>query len=234
MLLPNKTRLYINSIRQRDPAARSDLEVLLLYPSVHAVALHRAGNFLWRKGFYFLARWVSQFSRWLTGIEIHPAAKIGENFFIDHAMAVVIGETAEIGDNVLLYHSVTLGGVAPDQEGRVKRHPTLEDNVIIGAGAKILGPIIIGKGARVGGNAVVTRDVKPHTTVVGIPAREITTVPIDPTFVAYGTPCDQITDDPVKLQECMRQELATLNKRLKALEENDDSNSSSSSHRDIA
>ncbi len=234
MFLPSKTRQYIDSIRRRDPAARSDLEVLLLYPSVHAVALHRVAHYLWHKNFYFFARWVSQFSRFMTGIEIHPAAKIGKNFFIDHAMAVVIGETTEIGDNVLLYHSVTLGGVAPHESERVKRHPTLEDDVIVGAGAEILGPITIGKGARVGGNAVVTRDVRPHTTVVGIPGREINTVPIEPTFVAYGTPCDQVSDDPIKLLECMRLELAGLTKRINELEEAKEPDHKSNSQRDIA
>lgn len=234
MLLPKKIRSHVDAVRSRDPAARSDLEVLLLYPSVHAIALHRIGNYMWRKNFYFFARWISQFSRWLTGIEIHPAATIGKNFFIDHAMAVVIGETAEIGDNVLLYHSVTLGGVAPHESERVKRHPTLEDDVIIGAGAEVLGPITIGKGARVGGNAVVTRDVRPHTTVVGIPAREITTVPIEPTFVPYGTPCDQVSDDPIKLLECMRIELAGLHKRVKELEEAEEQEVASANRRDIA
>lgn len=234
MFLPKKTRSYIDAIRKRDPAARSDLEVLLLYPSVHAVAFHRLGHFLWNKNFYFLARWVSQFSRFMTGIEIHPAAKIGKNFFIDHAMGVVIGETAEIGNNVALYQGVTLGGVAPDLEGRVKRHPTLDDDVIVGSGAQVLGPITVGKGARVGASAVVTRDVNPHTTVVGIPAREITTVPIEPAFVAYGTPCDQVSDDPVKLLECMRIELAGLTKRINELEETEKQDDASNDRRDIA
>lgn len=234
MLLPKKIRSHVDAVRSRDPAARSDLEVLLLYPSVHAIALHRIGNYLWRKNFYFFARWVSQFSRWLTGIEIHPGATIGNNFFIDHAMGVVIGETAEIGNNVALYQGVTLGGVAPDREGREKRHPTLDDNVIIGSGAQVLGPITVGKGARVGASAVVTNDVKPHTTVVGIPAREITTVPIEPVFVAYGTPCDQVSDDPSKLLECMRIELAGLHKRVKELEEAEEQEDASANRRDIA
>lgn len=234
MLLPSTTRKYFDSIRSRDPAARSNLEILFLYPSVHALGFHRIANFLCRKKFHFLARWISQFSRWFTGIEIHPAATIGKNFFIDHAMGVVIGETAEVGDNVMLYHGVTLGGVAPDREGRIKRHPTLEDDVIIGAGAKILGPITIGRGARVGGNAVVTRDVAPHTTVVGIPAREISTIPLEPSFVAYGTPCDQIADDPIKLLECMHKEIAGLKSRIAELEETDDKNTQSARERDIA
>lgn len=234
MLLPKKIRDHVDAIRKRDPAARSDLEILLLYPSVHAIALHRVGHFLWTKNFHFLARWVSQVSRFLTGIEIHPGATIGKNFFIDHAMAVVIGETAEIGDNVALYQGVTLGGVAPDQEGREKRHPTLEDNVIVGSGAQVLGPITVGKGARVGASAVVTNDVKPHTTVVGIPAREIKTAPIEPTFVAYGTPCDELADDPAKLLECMRKELASLYKRIETLEETDNEKNDSADRRDIA
>lgn len=159
---------YLNSIFQRDPAARSMLEVLTAYPGVHALALHRLSHRLWRWDLHWLARILSQLGRWLTGIEIHPGAKIGKRFFIDHGMGVVIGETAEIGDDVTLYHGVTLGGTT---WRKGKRHPTLGNNVVIGAGAKILGPIVIGDNARVGSNSVVVKDVPPEATVVGIPGR---------------------------------------------------------------
>jgi serine O-acetyltransferase len=161
-------RRDVQAVFDRDPAARSTLEVILLYPGLHAVWLHRVAHVLWRNGFFLLARGVSQFSRWLTGIEIHPGAQIGPGLFIDHGMATVIGETAEIGENVTLYHNVTLGGVSWE---RVKRHPTLEDHVVIGAGAQILGPIRIGAHSRIGANSVVVRDVPPHSVVVGVPGR---------------------------------------------------------------
>jgi serine O-acetyltransferase len=165
-------RDYIQSIFQRDPAARSTLEVLTLYPGVQAVALHRVSHCLWRWRIKWFARWLSLFSRWVTGIEIHPAARIGKRLFIDHGMGVVIGETAEIGDDCTLYHGVTLGGTTWRKE---KRHPTLGNNVVVGAGAKILGPIIIGDSARIGSNSVVVKDVPPGATVVGIPGRVVVT-----------------------------------------------------------
>lgn len=158
----------INSVFERDPAARNSWEVFFNYPGLHAVWLHRLSNKLWRKQYKFLARFVSNFSRWLTGIEIHPGATIGKRFFIDHGMGVVIGETAEIGDDVTLYHGVTLGGTSWNAG---KRHPTLGDRVVVGAGAKILGPLNIGHDARVGSNSVVVKDVPNQMTVVGIPAR---------------------------------------------------------------
>jgi serine O-acetyltransferase len=158
----------VRSVFARDPAARSSLEVVLTYPGLHAVLLHRAAHRLWRADWKLLARLVSTFSRWLTGIEIHPGAVIGRRFFIDHGMGVVIGETAEVGDDVTLYHGVTLGGTTWNKG---KRHPTLSDGVVVGAGAKILGPISVGRDARVGSNAVVTRDVPEGATVVGIPGR---------------------------------------------------------------
>jgi serine O-acetyltransferase len=158
----------VQAVFDRDPAARSTLEVLLLYPGLHAVWLHRLAHLLWRNGFYFLARAVSQCSRWLTGIEIHPGAQIGAGLFIDHGMATVIGETAEIGDNVTLYHNVTLGGVSWE---KVKRHPTLEDHVVVGAGAQILGPIRVGAHSRIGANSVVVQDVPANSVVVGVPGR---------------------------------------------------------------
>jgi serine O-acetyltransferase len=160
----------IDSVFARDPAARHTLEVLLTYPGLHAVLLHRASHGLWNAGLKLLARMLSTFARWLTGVEIHPGARIGRRFFIDHGMGVVIGETAEIGDDVTIYHGVTLGGTSWNKG---KRHPTLEDGVVVGAGAKVLGPIVVGKGARVGSNSVVTRAVPAGATVVGIPGRVI-------------------------------------------------------------
>lgn len=158
----------INSVFDRDPAARTTFEVLLNYPGLHAIWIHRLSHRLWRANWKLVARCISTFSRWLTGIEIHPGATLGRRFFIDHGMGVVIGETAEIGDDVTLYHGVTLGGTSWNAG---KRHPTLEDNVVIGAGAQVLGPITIGKGGKVGSNSVVVKDVPENATAVGIPAR---------------------------------------------------------------
>ena len=166
----NNVREDISSVFDRDPAARSTWEVLTCYPGFHALRIHRIANALWRANLRWLGRLASHFGRWVTGIEIHPGAKIGRRFFIDHGMGVVIGETAEIGDDVTLYHGVTLGGTSWNKG---KRHPTLEDGVVIGAGAKVLGPITVGKGAKIGSNAVVVRDVPPGATAVGIPARII-------------------------------------------------------------
>jgi serine O-acetyltransferase len=158
----------INSVFDRDPAARTTFEVLLNYPGLHAIWIHRLSHRLWRANWKLLARVLSTFSRWLTGVEIHPGAKLGRRFFIDHGMGVVIGETSEIGDDVTLYHGVTLGGTSWNAG---KRHPTLEDNVVIGAGAQVLGPITIGKGGKVGSNSVVVKDLPENATAVGIPAR---------------------------------------------------------------
>ncbi|MGM0481069.1 MAG: serine O-acetyltransferase [Pseudomonadota bacterium] len=158
----------INSVFARDPAARNTAEVLFHYPGLHAIWCHRFTHKLWQWKLYWLARFISNIARWLTGIEIHPGAKIGRRFFIDHGMGVVIGETAEIGNDVTLYHGVTLGGTSWNKG---KRHPTLKNGVVIGAGAKVLGPLTVGEEARIGSNAVVVRDVPPKTTVVGIPAR---------------------------------------------------------------
>ena len=163
-----RLREDIRCVMERDPAARNAFEVLTCYPGLHALLMHRLNNWLWRRGLRWLARFLSTIARWLTGIEIHPGATIGRRFFIDHGMGVVIGETAEIGDDVTLYHGVTLGGTSW-QPG--KRHPTLDNDVVVGAGAKILGPIHIGKGARVGSNAVVVKDVPEGATMVGVPAR---------------------------------------------------------------
>jgi serine O-acetyltransferase len=160
----------IQSVLQRDPAARSTLEVLLCYPGLHAVWGHRLTHWLWKHNFKFVARWISQLLRGLTGIEIHPGAKIGCGLFIDHGMGVVIGETSEIGSFVTLYHGVTLGGTSLNKG---KRHPTLEDNVVVGAGAKILGAITVGENSRIGANAVVVRPVPPNSVVVGVPGQVV-------------------------------------------------------------
>lgn len=165
-----RLREDIACVFDRDPAARNSWEVLTAYPGLHALIMHRMAHWLWNNKLLWLARLLSHFSRWLTGIEIHPGAQIGRRFFIDHGMGVVIGETAEIGDDCTLYHGVTLGGTSWEKG---KRHPTLKNNVIVGAGAKVLGPITVNEGGRVGSNAVVNKDVPPNTTVVGIPGREV-------------------------------------------------------------
>lgn len=217
----------------RDPAARGWLEVVLCYPGFQAVLFHRLTRRLWRLRLRLLARWLSQLARWLTGIEIHPGATIGRRFFIDHGMCVVIGETAEIGDDVTLYQGVTLGGVAPsvdsDSQRQVKRHPTLDDGVIVGSGAQILGPIRIGKAARVGANAVVTKEVPPGVTVVGIPGRVVAprlqAVADTPEahqdglpFAAYGLPAGEISDPVARALEALRDEVQRLNARVVELE----------------
>ena len=170
---------FLQSIIDRDPAAKSKLSLILTYPGVKAVFFHRLANFFSTAKFDLIARIISQFSRFLTGIEIHPKAKIGKNLFIDHGMGVVIGETSEIGNNVTIYHMATLGGIAPsinsNQQRMVKRHPTLNDCVVVGSGAQILGPVIIGANAKVGANAVVTKDVPENAVMVGIPAKNVGT-----------------------------------------------------------
>ncbi|PKP90974.1 MAG: serine acetyltransferase [Alphaproteobacteria bacterium HGW-Alphaproteobacteria-16] len=208
---------YIDSIRARDPAPRSRAEILL-YPGVWAVFWHRVAHRLFRAELFFLARFVNHLSRWLTAIDIHPGATIGRNFFIDHGF-VVIGETAEIGDNVTIYQCVTLGGTSPDNGVAGKRHPTLSDGVIIGSGAQVLGPITVGPRARVGANAVVTRDVPEGAVMVGIPARS-TLVEAEQwkrDFVPYGTPCSEMFDPATQKLELMRCELESLRKRFDAL-----------------
>lgn len=166
----SRLREDIACVFDRDPAARTAWEVLTCYPGFHALQIHRATRWLWRHRLPWLARWISHWGRWMTGVEIHPGATIGRRVFIDHGMGVVIGETAEIGDDCTLYHGVTLGGTSWNKG---KRHPTLAAGVVIGAGAKVLGPITIGEGAKIGSNAVVVRDVPPGATAVGIPARII-------------------------------------------------------------
>ncbi len=166
----SRIREDISSVFARDPAARSTWEILTCYPGLHAVLFHRGAHRLWGWGLRWLARWLSHLARWLTGIEIHPGATIGRRFFIDHGMGVVIGETAEIGDDVTLYHGVTLGGTTWNKG---KRHPTLGNGVVVGAGAKLLGPIVVGDHAKVGSNAVLVKDLPPGATAVGIPAKII-------------------------------------------------------------
>ena len=170
---------YLQSIIDRDPAARSKLSVILTYPGVKAVFFHRIANFFATAKFDLIAIINSQFSRFLTGIEIHPRAKIGKNLFIDHGMGVVIGETSDIADNVTIYHMVTLGGISPsinsNDQREIKRHPTLHDNVVVGSGAQILGPVVVGKNARIGANAVVTKNVPENAVMVGIPAKNVGT-----------------------------------------------------------
>jgi len=212
-------REAINTYRERDPAARSGIEVLLCYPGLHAVIWHRLSHGLWRSDLKLPARMSAHLGRFLTGIEIHPAARIGCRLIIDHGIGVVIGETAEVGDDVYLYHGVTLGGTSSE---RGKRHPTLGNNVIVGAGAKILGGILIGDGARVGANAVVVQPVAPGVTVVGIPARPVERDPAcrqaaAPVFVAYGTPCEETLDLLVRNLEALRAELLALEARVSAL-----------------
>jgi serine O-acetyltransferase len=197
-------REEINCIFERDPAARNVFEVVTTYPGFHAILWHRLSHRLWKLGAKWPARAISTLSRWLTGIEIHPGAKIGRRFFIDHGMGVVIGETAEIGDDCTLYHGVTLGGTSWEKG---KRHPTLENNVVVGAGAKVLGPIYVGSGARIGSNAVVVKDVPENVTVIGVPGRVVRSKERRKEakrqamakrigFDAYGAPQD--TPDPIE------------------------------------
>ena len=179
---------FLESIIKRDPAAKSKTSVMLTYPGVKAVFFHKIANFFAIAKFDLIARIISQFSRFLTGIEIHPKAKIGKNLFIDHGMGVVIGETSDVGDNVTIYHMATLGGISPsinsDNQRETKRHPTLQDNVVIGSGAQVLGPITIGKNAKIGANAVVTKDVPENGVMVGIPAKNVGTATEE--FKPYG------------------------------------------------
>ena len=179
---------FLQSIIDRDPEAKSKLSLILTYPGVKAVFFHRIANFFSTAKFDLIARIISQFSRFMTGIEIHPKAKIGKNLFIDHGMGVVIGETSEIGDNVTIYHMVTLGGIAPsinsDNQRNVKRHPTIENEVVIGSGAQVLGPVTVGCCAKIGANAVITKDVPEKAVMVGIPAKNVGIA--DSEFKPYG------------------------------------------------
>jgi len=186
---------FLQSIIDRDPAAKSKLSLILTYPGVKAIFFHRISNFFYLAKFDLVARFISQLSRFLTGIEIHPGAKIGKNLFIDHGMGVVIGETSEIGDNVTIYHMATLGGIAPsinsNDQRNTKRHPTIENDVVIGSGAQVLGPVIVGRCAKIGANAVITKDVPEKSVMVGIPAKNVGIA--DSEFKPYGITPDSDT-----------------------------------------
>jgi serine O-acetyltransferase len=208
---------YLDSVKARDPAARSRWEILI-YPGAWALALHRVAHWLYGGHLYFLARLVNHFARFLTAIDIHPGAAIGRHFFIDHGFSV-IGETAQIGDDVTIYQNVTLGGTNPHSGDGGKRHPTIGNRVVIGSGAQVLGPIQVGEGARIGANAVVTRDVAPGATVIGIPAKPVPVgiAAAEPSeFLPYGTPCSEIAD-PVLARLCeLEREIERLRNEAKA------------------
>jgi serine O-acetyltransferase len=208
---------YLDSVKSRDPAARSRWDVLF-YPGVWALALHRVAHWLWGGQLYFLARLVNHFSRFLTAIDIHPGATIGERFFLDHGFSV-IGESAEIGDDVTIYQHVTLGGTNPTTGVGGKRHPTLRNGVVIGSGAQILGPIELGDGVKVGANSVVTKDVAPNSTVVGIPARPVPvdTVHYSPGFIPYGTPCGEDVDPARARLAELEREIEELRDEVRSL-----------------
>jgi serine O-acetyltransferase len=212
---------YLDSVKERDPAPRSRAEILL-YPGVWALGLHRVAHALYRRRLYFLARFVNHFSRMLTAIDIHPGAKIGRNFFIDHGFTV-IGETAEIGDNVTIYQCVTLGGTDPANGIAGKRHPTISDGAIIGSGAQVLGPVIVGPRARIGANAVVTRDVAEGAVMVGIPAKPtlVDATEYQKSFVPYGT-CSESHDPQVQKLEWLQCEVERLRKDIATLREEQD------------
>ena len=188
---------FLESIIERDPAAKSKISVILTYPGVKAMFMHRIANFFAIAKFDLIARIISQFSRFMTGIEIHPKARIGKNLFIDHGMGVVIGETSDIGDNVTIYHMVTLGGISPsinsNDQREVKRHPTLQDNVVVGSGAQVLGPITVGKNAKIGANAVVTKNVPENGIMGGIPAKNVGTATEE--FKPYGINNDEKNEE---------------------------------------
>jgi serine O-acetyltransferase len=208
----------IDTVLKLDPAARSGLEVALCYPGFHALLFYRLAHWFWRHRLFLLGRFVSALSRAVTGIEIHPGAKIGRRLFIDHGSGVVIGETAEIGDDVTLYQGVTLGGTSLH---RGKRHPTLEDGVIVGAGAKVLGGFTVGRDARIGANAVVLAEVPAKATMVGIPARALgIAAPASPVseFLPYGTPCDDVSDPVARALGGLAEEVQALRARLDEVE----------------
>jgi serine O-acetyltransferase len=213
----DKLKSYLDSVRERDPAPRSRWEILL-YPGVWALGFHRIAHWLFEAKLYFLARFVNHLSRLLTAIDIHPGAYIGKNFFIDHGFTV-IGETAEIGDNVTIYQCVTLGGTNPTNGVGGKRHPTIQDNVIIGSGAQIIGPITIGERARIGANAVVVDEVPPGATMVAVKARS-TLVPAEEwerDFIPYGTPCKDAEGNRVDCIEKLEGELASLRAEIASI-----------------
>ncbi|MCU7936583.1 MAG: serine O-acetyltransferase [Candidatus Thiodiazotropha sp. (ex Dulcina madagascariensis)] len=214
----------IQSVFERDPAARNAFEIITTYPGVHAVVIHRLSHTLWNIGLKWLARVTSNLARWFTGIEIHPGAVIGRRFFIDHGMGVVIGETAVIGDDCTLYHGVTLGGTSWEKG---KRHPTLANNVVVGAGAKVLGPILVGEGARIGSNAVVVKEVPAGATVVGVPGKLITPSTLEQSvhreaiakkigFDAYGATKDA-TDPVAHAINCMLDHIHVMDRRMESM-----------------
>lgn len=210
----------IDSYFARDPAAKSRLEIVLCYPGLHAVVMHKIAHRLWKANWKLPARILSQFSRFFTGIEIHPGAKVGKRLFLDHGMGVVIGETATIGDDVTIYHGVTLGGTSGE---KVIRHPQVGNNVIIGSGAQVLGPIKIGDGARIGSNAVVVKDVEPNSSMVGVPARPARSKASkqeekSDVFSAYGTGSGDVEDTRQIAIDKLMEEVSNLNRRLKELE----------------
>ena len=211
----------IDSIIERDPAAGSRLGVIFLYPSFHVMFFYKIGNILWRYNLKFLARLIMHFARIFTGIEIHPAAKIGSNFFMDHGLGIVIGETTEIGENVTIYQGVTLGGIMPSVESDLqrnqKRHPTIGNNVIIGSGAQILGAINIGDDARIGANSVVSRDVPANVTVAGVPAREFARSAKKETFKPYAV-SDSDADPREKALVSLLKKVENLEKKIKKFE----------------
>ena len=206
----------VRSVFDRDPAARNVFEILTCYSGVQAVIIYRLTHLLWGYKLFWLARFISTFARWVTGIEIHPGAVIGRRFFIDHGMGVVIGETAEIGDDCMMYHGVTLGGTSWDKE---KRHPTLKDGVVIGAGAKILGPITLGHNVRVGSNSVVVRSVDDNDTVVGIPGRVVIKKASESdTFDSYAASSSGRSNDPtIQAVDSIIERLAEIDKKIASL-----------------
>lgn len=213
----------IDTIIERDPAAESRLGVMFLYPSFHVMIFYKTANILWRYNLRFIARLIMQIGRMLTGIEIHPAAKIGSNFFMDHGLGIVIGETAEIGEDVTIYQGVTLGGVMPSIESESqrnqKRHPTIGNNVIIGSGAQILGPIKIGDYARIGANSVVSKNVPSNVTVAGVPAREFSKSSKLAKFKAYAVSTNEI-DPREQTLNLLIEKVKILEKKIKSLENN--------------
>ncbi len=211
----------IDSIIERDPAAGSRIGVVFLYPTFHVMFFYKIGNVFWRYNLKFFARMIMYFARFFTGIEIHPAAKIGKNFFMDHGIGIVIGETTEIGENVTIYQGVTLGGIMPSIESKSqrnqKRHPTIGDNVIIGSGAQILGAIKIGDNARIGANSVVSRDVPANVTVAGVPAREFARSKKKESFKAYGISTN-VSDPREKILVNLLKKVENLEKKIKTLD----------------
>ena len=234
--MENSISAYLDSIKARDPAARSRAEIALLYPGIRAILFYRLANALWRSGFHFLARLVSEFGKWLSGVEIHPGATIGRRLFIDHGMGVVIGETAIIEDDVTLYHGVTLGGIGSGAIHVGRRHPLLQSGVVVGAGAQVLGPITVHRGARVGANAVVLKDVPEGITVVGIPAQAVeANAPARlESFAPYGAPGDDVPDPTAKAICALAAEVQSLRRRLDGLDAVDRAGQPLPAHRSMA